>query len=145
MKIVHISTSEKIGGAALAANRLNTAYIENDDDSIMLVLNRTTSKEGVYTYVEGRKSFYSKFKQVFLEKMKRVFMSPSYTFSLGWCGYNLHKSKIIKDADIIYIHDISYGSYTDEDNNTNTTIRLTISLQEDIDTDIKVKTEDINE
>ncbi len=109
MKIVHISTSEKIGGAALATNRLNTAYIENNDDSIMLVLNRTTSKEGVYPYMEGKKSLYFKFKQLVLEKMKQVLMSPSYTFSLGWCGYNLHKSKLIKDADIIYIHWIGHN------------------------------------
>lgn len=109
MKIVHISASEKTGGAALAANRLNTAYIENNDDSIMLVLNRTTSKEGVYTYMEGKKSLFLKIKQLFLEKMKRLLMSPSYTFSLGWCGYNLHNSKLVKDADVIYIHWIGFN------------------------------------
>lgn len=104
MKVVHISTSEKIGGAAIAANRLNEAFRNNKVNSKMLVLNRTTSKDDVITILKGRKLLFYKIKALILQILKSKILNNSYFFTLGWFGCHIVKSKLLKEADVIYIH-----------------------------------------
>lgn len=104
MKIVHISTSEKIGGAAIAANRLNEAFRKNNIDSKMLVITKTTSKESIITLLKGKDIFFYKIKEILIQKLKKTILNNSYFFTLGWFGCNIHKSKLLLEADAIYIH-----------------------------------------
>ena len=57
MKIVHLSTSDKIGGAALAAKRLNDAFNQANVTSKLIVLNQHNAhhKDIIYNFYSKRK------------------------------------------------------------------------------------------
>ena len=109
MKIVHISTSDKIGGAALAANRLNSAFNLANVDSIMIVLNQSGADKNIISVRKGKNQYISKLNLLATESLKRKLFRPNYTTSLGWCGYDLCKIKEIIEADVIYIHWTGFG------------------------------------
>lgn len=109
MKIVHISTSDKIGGAALAAKRLNDAFNQVNDTSKLIVLNESAVNKDVISIVKGKQKYNSKLKQFVTESIKRKLLAPQYTLSLGWCGYDLYKQKELQEADVIYIHWTGFG------------------------------------
>lgn len=109
MKIIHISTSDKIGGAAIAAYRLNHALNQNDENSILLTLNKNTTHKNIVSIAKNKIKYSVKLKFVLTEKIKRNLLKSKYTISLGWCGYKLHKSKEIIEADVIYIHWTGFG------------------------------------
>ena len=109
MKIIHISTSDKIGGAALAANRLNDAFNQTNDTSKLIVLNESTVNKDVISIAKGKKKYISKLKQIVTESIKRRILNPQYTLSLGMCGYDLCEIKEIREADVIYIHWTGFG------------------------------------
>lgn len=109
MKIIHISTSDKMGGAALAANRLNNAFNYANETSKMIVLNQSSTDKDVITISKGKKKYFSKLKFIVTESIKRRVLKPYYTISLGWCGYNLNNIKELKETDVIYIHWTGYG------------------------------------
>ena len=50
MKIVILNTSELTGGAAIAANRLMKALIDNGIEAKALVLNKQTDDENVISF-----------------------------------------------------------------------------------------------
>ena len=50
MKIVHICMSDVVGGASVAAFRLNAALNEKDIESQMVVINRRSSDKRVVKY-----------------------------------------------------------------------------------------------
>ena len=53
MKILHISVSDKIGGAAIAASRLNTAMIMAGWNSKLLVLYKRSIDDDVVLHCTG--------------------------------------------------------------------------------------------
>lgn len=108
MNIIHISTYENIGGAAIAASRLNYLFRENGIDSNMLVAYRNTNID----YVKSFKGFKKKIiilNSLFSEYIRNKILKCSYTFSLGWFGNKLYKSEYIKNADVIFIHWIGFN------------------------------------
>lgn len=109
MNIIHISTSDIIGGAALAANRLNKAFNQANETSKMIVLNQCTKHKNISPFIKGKKKYLSKLNFIATEYLKKRVLIPQYTISLGWCGYDLHKLKEFKEADVIYIHWIGFG------------------------------------
>lgn len=109
MKIIHISTSDKIGGAALASNRLCKAFNQTNVTSKMFVLTSNTSNKWVISIAKSKKEYLVKFKLILTEILKRHLLKPNYTMSLGWCGYDLHKRKEVLEADVIYIHWTGFG------------------------------------
>lgn len=105
MKIIHISTSDKIGGAALAAYRLNNAFNQASITSELIVLNQhSILHKDVISIAKGEKKYLSKLKLKVTEFIKKRLLRPNYTISLGWCGYDLCKTKELIEADVIYIH-----------------------------------------
>ena len=58
MNIIHISTSDKIGGAALAANRLNKAFNQEDENSKMIVLTPSTTNKYITTIAKKKKKYF---------------------------------------------------------------------------------------
>ena len=107
MKIIHISTSDSSGGAALAANRLNKAFNSLNEESRMLVLKQNTTNNTIIPVAKNK--YYVDLRVKITEWIKRFIFKPNYTISLGWIGYNLHKLKPIQEADIIYIHWTGFG------------------------------------
>lgn len=109
MNIIHISTSDKVGGAALAANRLNKAFNQTGKNSKMIVLTASTTNNDIITIAKRKKKYITKLKLVLTESLKRYLLKPNYTISLGWCGYDLYKRKEVVEADVIYIHWTGFG------------------------------------
>ncbi|WP_294591019.1 glycosyltransferase [uncultured Bacteroides sp.] len=104
MKVLHISTSDRNGGAAIAAFRLNKAMSDNGIRSNLLVINKATEENNIISAF-GRidKMIHYIFCRVSLI-LKKKLLGMSYTFSLGIGGRDISKKKIVKEADIIYIH-----------------------------------------
>jgi len=105
MKVLHINTSDKSSGAAIAAFRLHNAMISSGIESKYLVLDRkikdrndiiTVSKYSRYIKKIINLSF-ERIKIKNMQKMKGLFSSFKY-------GVSISKNPEITEADIIYIH-----------------------------------------
>lgn len=109
MNIVHISTTDKIGGASIAAFRLNEAMRKNGITSRMLVSKKVSVDNSVHTRLglSGKMKYYLFYYISYLVKIK--LLRSSYPFSMGFLGTKISKLSLIKDADIIYIHWINNG------------------------------------
>lgn len=104
MKVLHISTDDIIGGAAIAAFRLNEAMIQNGIDSKLLVANKKSHSNNVIAVFSPiKRILYSIYAAVYSKMISRLFKT-SYMFSLGKSFSSITKHPLIKEADIIYIH-----------------------------------------
>ncbi|MGF6906991.1 glycosyltransferase [Fusobacterium sp. PH5-44] len=113
MKILHISTSDKTGGAAIAAYRLHVALLKNGINSKMLVLEKTTDDKEIFT-VTLKKIFRIFLPRLmsFLEQMKfKKYKNREnmIMFSQGKYGFNISKHPSIIEADVIHLHWINNG------------------------------------
>lgn len=107
-KVIHISTSDRLGGAAIAAKRLNDTFNENNIDSILLTRDCTTSSERILdinTKYGNFKKFYLKLASSGFNLLSKTIIKPIRgTFSLPYGFYRISKLKELRVADIIYIH-----------------------------------------
>ena len=109
MKILQLSESDKVGGAAIAASRLNTGLVELGVDSRMLVNNRVTDNPGVV----GPESTYDKITARLSPLLDRIPRKLSTT------GYDLVSSAWVPDRlparihklgpDILNLHWVNNG------------------------------------
>lgn len=113
MKIVHINNSDIVGGAAIAANRLNVALRNFGIDSNMLVQEAKTDAEGIVAIGTGKmhraKSF-TRFvyeRLTFLPHEKNAVLR--YAYSPANIGVDISQHPLVKDADIIHLHWINQG------------------------------------
>lgn len=110
MKVLHISTYEKKGGAAIAAFRLNEAMNRYGIDSKMLVC-RVSAHSSENPYL--RNARWIKIKQSFLSHCSQLFqkycLKSEFVFSLGHFGIHISKLPEVVDADVIYIHWINHN------------------------------------
>ena len=110
MKVLIVSTSERVGGAAVAANRLMKALNKNGVKARMLVNNKITADPEVLE-VPGkwRKKYNFIFERflIFLLNAfsrKRLFdIDPSFT------GSDITRLDCFKEADVIHLHWINQG------------------------------------
>lgn len=113
MKVLHISTSDRQGGAAIAAYRLNEALQNEGVDSKMLVYNKIT----LNPTVERFSSFCSIWEKLFYKPLiplrtliKEKMLHNVVTFSMGkYWSCRIHNLPLVQEADIIYIHWINGG------------------------------------
>lgn len=116
MKVLHISTSDRQGGAAIAAYRLNEALQNEGVASKMLVYNKITLNPTVECFssfcgVWG-KLFYKLFIPLrTLIKGKMLHNIVTFSISKYW-GCRIHNLPLVQEADIIYIHWINGGFLT---------------------------------
>lgn len=101
INIVHINSSDWGGGAAIAAHRLNDAMNLAGFNSKMLVLNKRTKDSTVKFHQIGQLN------RLFLYLLDILF-SKFIRFHASWSwnkiGCDFSKEKVLRDADIIYIH-----------------------------------------
>lgn len=116
MKVLHISTSDRQGGAAIAAYRLNEALQNEGVDSKMLVYNKIT----LNPTVERFSSFCSIWEKLFYKPLiplrtliKEKMLHNVVTFSMGrYWSCRIHNLPLVQEADIIYTHWINGGFLT---------------------------------
>lgn len=105
MKIVHINCLDNIGGAAKAAFRHFEAMRKIGIDATMLVVERNIIDSNIQTIQPNKYKlfFYSKIYNI-IQNLFLKYLKPFAIFSYPIWGFNIHKHKSIKEADIIYIH-----------------------------------------
>ncbi len=112
MKVVHLSTSDWNGGAAIAANRIvNSQQNLQELKSKLFVLSQKSTND--YTFSDqdsGLKSIfklYHKFADELAIRLLTVQSRGRYTFP--YFGENISKNNLIKDSDIINLHWVNGG------------------------------------
>ena len=115
MKVLLISTSDRRGGAAIACLRLFNALKKNGTEVKMLVRDRLTDTEGVYSVntnifktIVNKMAFCAERLQIFLaNKFRRKNLFRVSTAKFGVVGLADHE--LIEWADVINIHWTSQG------------------------------------
>lgn len=104
MKIIHISTYDKVGGAAIAAFRLHSAMLQKGFDSQMFVLHSFDSFSPKVFKIEKPKQRLWGRLFPFHESHRLKNYHPNYLFSTGTRGVDISNHHLIRSADAIYIH-----------------------------------------
>lgn len=110
MKIVHINCSNYLGGAAVAAGRLNEAMQINGYDSIFLASDYKPSPFYKAVPINRKKSLGFLFRvHSIIDVVLLKWRKPIGYWSLASSGFDVAKSEYIRNADIIFIHWVSRG------------------------------------
>ena len=114
MKVILLNTSERTGGAAIAANRLMKALINNGIEAETLVLNKQTDDENVISIQSSfikRQLARLKFlwERWIIFVLNRFNRKNLFKVSIANTGFDISKHPKVKDADIIHIHWINQG------------------------------------
>lgn len=106
MNILHISTDDRNGGAAIAAFRLNKMMQRSGLNSKMLVLRKQSIDESVFSVLNSGKKVKIKyyFITVFNYFLNKFCWKSSYLFSFANWGIRILNRQELKEADIIYVH-----------------------------------------
>jgi glycosyltransferase involved in cell wall biosynthesis len=111
MKVVHLSTSDTNGGAAIAALRIFNAQVKSGIDSKLLVQSKHSNDPGVISLVQtfgDKLKFYKRFLEDELS-IRTLSVSSRGRFTFPYFGLNLSKNKLINEADILNLHWINGG------------------------------------
>lgn len=110
MKILIVSTHEKLGGAAIAAHRLMEALNNNGGDAKMLVLSKQSNNPNV---IQLGSKLMNKVR--FIVERLTIFMKNGFTkknlfdISIANTGVSITNHPEFKQADIIHLHWINQG------------------------------------
>ena len=113
MKILIINKSDTVGGAAIAAKRLKDALQSNGHSVKMLVQEKLSDDETIFsTTTNGLKKYYNILLFI-LERVYFLFFEKSkavrFSFSPAVAGENITKHPLVKEADVIHIHWFNQG------------------------------------
>jgi len=114
MKILILNTSERIGGAAVAANRLMKALNKTGHEARMLVRDKQTDDERVISLnITWRHCLINRFRFIWERLMiffhNRFTKKNLFAVSIANTGNNISKHPLVKEADIIHLHWINQG------------------------------------
>ena len=113
MKVVLINTSDSTGGAAIAAKRLMQSLIKQDIDVSLLVQEKKTDNEAVYSTTKSKfkklLNFYRFAVERFIFFLKEKDKSVRFAFSIANTGENISTHQLIKNADVIHLHWVNGG------------------------------------
>ncbi|MDR0799331.1 MAG: glycosyltransferase family 4 protein [Dysgonamonadaceae bacterium] len=114
MKVVLLNTAERTGGAAIAANRLMKALIQNGIETKSLVLRKQSDDANVISVQTSVfKKYYAKF--TFLWERLGIFFCNHFNrrklfqVSIANTGFDVSRHPLVESADIIHIHWINQG------------------------------------
>lgn len=102
-KIVHICFSDRVGGAAIAAYRLNEEMNKINIHSSMLVLNKTQNQNPTIHKLSTQAKLLNKiYQRITKRKLNKKIRFG--TFSCDDWGFDITKISLIEQADLIYFH-----------------------------------------
>lgn len=111
MKVLLISTSERTGGGAIAANRLLHALLENGVEAKMLVRDRQTSDPAVISVG----NIWPKVKErLRLMWLLRTSLKHTWSYDLMSDGIDIFSTREYQEADIIHLHWVNQGMLSTE-------------------------------
>src|SRR5262245_48283558 len=104
MRVVHIATVDRRGGAARAAFRLHTGLLNVGVDSAMLVKSKTSGLRSIHAISRDKtKDFFWKLLQSYSINDNRSSLSDTF-FSIGHPGYDLSHHPLVRQADVLHLH-----------------------------------------
>ena len=114
IKIVILNTSERNGGAAIAANRLMKALQKTGVEASMLVLHKQTNDLSV---VSVQRMFTDKIRAKWNFLLERFFIyfengfsrKNLFKVSIANTGFDISNHPLVQSADIIHLHWINHG------------------------------------
>ena len=111
MKVLILNTSERTGGAAVAANRLTEALLNNGVKAKMLVC-KSGQDSSLYVMQTGSKiqnkwNFY--FERVVIWLSNRLDRKNLFKVSIANAGLDVTKTAEFQEADIIHLHWVNQG------------------------------------
>ena len=113
MKILIINKSDTIGGAAIASRRLKDALQANGHSVKMLVQEKLSNDDSIYSTTNGRFKRYYNFFLFILERLYFLFFEKSkdvrFAFSPAVAGEDISGHSLVKEADVIHIHWFNQG------------------------------------
>jgi glycosyltransferase involved in cell wall biosynthesis len=114
MKILILSTFERTGGAAVAANRLMKALRKEGHDAKMLVCNKQTDDLNVLTlntsWWKKQINFIRKaYERWVIFVHNRFSRKNLWSVSIANTGTDISRHPLVKEADIIHLHWINQG------------------------------------
>jgi len=114
MKIVLLNTSERTGGAAVAANRLMRALNKAGHEAKMLVRDKQTGDKNIVSintsWVRKKINFIRfAWERLVIFACNRFSKKNLFAVSIANTGTNISKHPLVKDADIIHLHWINQG------------------------------------
>jgi glycosyltransferase involved in cell wall biosynthesis len=111
LNVVHLSTSDIDGGAAIAALRIHRAQLKSGIKSKFLVQSKHTNDSSVICLVQTPFDKLKRYIRVFLDKLtfKTLSITERDRFTFPNLGVNIANNDIVKEADIINLHWINEG------------------------------------
>jgi len=111
LKVVHLSTSDINGGAAIAALRVHSAQFKYGIDSRLLVQSKYGNSSGVISLVQSPvDKIIFRVRKVIDKLMYKSLSNINWdAFTFPYFGLNLSNIELIKEADIINIHQMNEG------------------------------------
>lgn len=114
MRVLLVNTSDKIGGAAVAASRLMHALQGEGVDVKMLVRDRVEQSADIISLQTG---LFASQKAFMRKALERLTLLPSlnwkrdnlWAIDNGACGYDITKLKEFQEADVIHLHWVNQG------------------------------------
>lgn len=111
MKVLHLVSSDSLGGASKACLRIHNALLQNKVDSKLLVLDKNSEIDRVYSVYNSKTGNYCKkylyYKNRF--EIKRIAVESRGMFSLGRTGIDISKDSLVLEADVLNFHWINNG------------------------------------
>lgn len=115
MKVLIINTSERQGGAAVAANRLTEALINNGVKAKMLVRNSERAEgrpSSLYVASTGgllQKKWYFLYERLIIWLCNRFSRTNLFKVSIANVGIDITDTHEFREADIIHLHWVNQG------------------------------------
>ena len=114
MNILILNTSERTGGAAIAATRLMKALIGNGINVQILVLNKQTSDKNIFSIqsslIKRKLAQFNFFWERWVIFVHNRFSRKNlFKISIANTGFDISGHPLVKSADIIHIHWINQG------------------------------------
>ena len=110
MRVLIVNTSDKTGGAAVAASRLTEALINNGISAKMLVF--TKSSDNIYVTSLGgwlKKKWCFLFER-FVIWLNNMFSRKNlFAVSIANTGFDITKTREFKEADVVHLHWVNQG------------------------------------
>lgn len=110
MKVLIVNTSESIGGAAIAANRLTKALLQNGVKAKMLVRDRQTDDATIITFCSKWKMKWHFLWERFVIWCNNGFGRKNlFSIDIANAGEDITTLPSFKEADVVHLHWVNQG------------------------------------
>jgi hypothetical protein len=110
MRVLIINTSDRMGGAAIAANRLMNALRNSGIQAKMLVCEKQSNHENIISLNKPIIRFWNFLWERFIIWINNLFCRKNlFTVSIANTGFDITQKNEFLEADIIHLHWINQG------------------------------------